>query len=232
MLICNCLTHFKVRNNYEEKVLFLNLVLFALAFTASAKKYGLHFDDHGNIISPDKEFLARGLDDEKDGFRDVALKNFKLSAEYGNHLAMSLVGLYHMQDKNYVEAWAWYDLVNAEKLPNSAMLKDLKSHLVNLMSPKQLKEAKKVREKLSAKYGSYAALMRREAWKNDTRNGMTFTGSHIRGHIPNMLTVKLNSGMSVSGFEIRKQIDEYIYEYEYDYGKGDVNLKDVEIIED
>ncbi|MEZ5472225.1 MAG: hypothetical protein R3E90_10620 [Marinicella sp.] len=53
-------------------------VLFSSA--TSAMKYGLHFDDHGNIIRPDQEFLARGLNDEKDGFRDVALKNFKLSA--------------------------------------------------------------------------------------------------------------------------------------------------------
>ncbi|MEZ5472226.1 MAG: hypothetical protein R3E90_10625 [Marinicella sp.] len=61
---------------------------------------------------------------------------------------------------------------------------------------------------------------------------MSFTGSHIRGHIPNMHRVQLNSGMSVSGSEIKRQIDEFISGYEFDYGSGHVNLKDVETIED
>ncbi len=54
------------------------LVILLFASSVSAKDFGLHFDDSGNIVKPDQEFMWRGIDDEKDGFRNSAFKNFKL----------------------------------------------------------------------------------------------------------------------------------------------------------
>ncbi|MCF6300415.1 MAG: hypothetical protein L3J52_04780, partial [Proteobacteria bacterium] len=80
--------------------IFTSLIILFIASSVSAKDFGLHFDDSGNIIKPDQEFMWRGMDDEKDGFRNSAFKNFKRAAEFGNYHAMSLVALYLMQDKD------------------------------------------------------------------------------------------------------------------------------------
>jgi hypothetical protein len=78
--------------------LFFTLLIF---FNLSHAEYGLHFDDSGNIIKPDHYYLAKGIKDDKDGFKKSAIKHFKQAAEFGNQYAMSLIALYHMQDKDY-----------------------------------------------------------------------------------------------------------------------------------
>jgi hypothetical protein len=192
-----------------------------------AKEYGLHFDDSGNIIKPDQEYYARGLDDEKDGFRKSAMKNFMKSAEYGNHLAVSLVGLYHMRDKKYVEALAWYKMVDTEKFENGVMIDEIISNLETILTPEEINKADELKSELLETYGSYATLAKREAWKRNLK----FTGTHIKGYIPPFLKIQLNSGMVVTGNKLKKQVDDFIFNYEFNVPNGEVTLDEIEIIE-
>ena len=208
-----------------KKNILLTLILFNSL--ASAGEYGLHFDDRGNIVRPDQAFLAKGIDDEKDGFRNSALKNFKKSAEYGNFLAMSLVGLYLMQDKDYVASHAWYRLVDLDKIPNGAYIAEMINNLEQIMSPKELKKANKLKSELAETYGTYPTLLRREQWKNN----LQFTGTRIKGYIPPFLQIQLNSGLIVTGSDVKRQVENFTYNYEFDVGVGEVILEDVEMVE-
>ena len=201
--------------------------LVLLCSSLHAKEYGLHFDDSGNIIKPDREYLVRGMGDEKDGFRESAMKNFMKAAEFGNYHAMSLVGLYHMQDKNYVAAHAWFNLIDLAQIPNRAYLEELIGNLEVMLTAEQLKEAQEMKAELAETYGSYPSMLRREAWKKSLK----FTGTHIKGYIPPFLRIRLNSGMEVTGHEVRKQVDNFIYNYEFDFGQGEVTLDEIELIE-
>jgi len=196
--------------------------------TADAKEKGLHFDNTGKIIAPDQEYMWQGYKDEKDGFRDSALKNFKKAAEFGNYHAMSLVGLYMLHDKDYTMAHAWLNLINLDKFPNREYMNDIIKGLENLMTSDELQKAKLAKAELLETYGNYPALLRREKWKKSMR----FTGTRIKGHIPPHLTFTLNSGVVVNGSDAKHQVDNFVYEYEFDIGQGEVTLDDVEIIED
>lgn len=207
-------------------VAFTLLTLMSIS-TVGAKKFGLHFDDKGKIIKPDQEYFARGLDDEKDGFRKSALKNFKRSAEYGNHLAVSLIGLYNMQDENYIEALAWYQIVETEKFENGAMIEDMISKLELIMKPEEIKKAEELKSELNETYGAYATLAKRESWKSNLK----FTGTNIKGYIPPFLRIELNSGMTVTGSNLKKQVDDFIFNYEFNVPNGEVTLDEIEIIE-
>ncbi len=211
-----------------KKNKWLVLILLSVSvMSVSAKEYGLHFDDMGNIIKPDQEYFARGLDDEKDGFRDSALKNFKKSAEYGNHLAVSLIGLYNMQDKNYVEALAWYKIVDTKKLDNGVMIEDIIANLETILQPNEIKKAEERKSELLETYGSFVTMAKRESWKKN----LQFTGTHIKGYIPPFLQIQLNSGQVVTGSNLKKQIDDFIFNYEFNVPNGEVTLDEIEVIE-
>lgn len=190
-------------------------------------EYGLHFDDSGNIIKPDQYYLAKGIKDDKDGFKKSAQKHFLKAAEYGNQYAMSLIALYHMQDENYVASMAWFKLLDLKQIPNSDFLKAIMSNLEKVSGPEQIKAVETLKDKLKETYGNYPTLLKREAWKNNLK----FTGTRIKGHIPLFLTIQLNSGMVVTGHEVRRQVDNFIYEYQFDFGQGNVTLDDIELID-
>ncbi len=213
--------------NMKKNKWLLLILLSVFSFTSFSKEYGLHFDDQGNIIKPDQEYFARGLDDEEAGFRKSALKNFKKSAEYGNHLAVSLVGLYNMQDKNYIEALAWYKIVETEKLENGVMIDNIIANLESFLKPKEVEKAEKRKSELLETYGSYATMAKRESWKKS----MKFAGTNIKGYIPPMLRIQLNSGMVVTGNKLKKQVDDFIFNYEFNVPNGEVTLDEIEVIE-
>ncbi|MCW8869714.1 MAG: hypothetical protein OQK49_03340 [Proteobacteria bacterium] len=190
-------------------------------------KYGLHFDDNGQIIKPDQYYLAKGIKDDQDGFKQSALKHFKQAAEFGNQYAMSLIALYHMQDKDYVSALAWFKLLDLDQIPNSDFLKAIMNNLTKVSESNQIEAAETLKSELKETYGQYPTLLRREQWKNN----LQFTGTRIKGYIPPFLTIQLNSGMTVTGFDVRRQVDDFIYEYEFEVGQGNVSLEDIELIE-
>ncbi|KAA3639089.1 MAG: hypothetical protein DWP95_11200 [Proteobacteria bacterium] len=206
---------------------FLFAICFLVLSGMAIAEYGLHFDDSGNIIKPDQYYLAKGIKDDKDGFKNDALKNFKKAAEFGNQYAMSLIALYHMQDKDYVAALAWFNMLDLKKIPNSDFLKAIITNLEKISEPEQIQAAGAMKADLSETYGHYPTLLRREAWKKSLK----FTGTHIKGYIPPFLTIQLNSGMVVTGHNVRRQVDNFIYEYEFDFGQGNVTLEDIELIE-
>lgn len=204
------------------------LCLLMMLSPVSAREFGLKFDDAGKIIKPDQEYLWRGMDDEKDGFRESAFNNFKKAAEYGNYHAMSVVALYLMQDKDYPAAHAWFKLIDLGKIPNKEYMEEIVSNLEALMTAEQLKQAEKLNAELTATYGSYPAMLRRAAWKDNFK----FTGTNIKGYIPPFLRIQLNSGMEVTGANLKKQVDTFIYDYEFDFGMGEVTLDEIEIIDE
>lgn len=208
----------------------MRLIVYFFLFVLSGlswAEYGLHFDDSGNIIKPDQYYLARGLKDDNDGFKKSALKHFKKSAEFGNQYAMSLIALYHMQDKDYVSALAWFKLLDLNQIPNSDFLRAIMNNLTKVSEPEQIQAAETLKSELKETYGHYPTLLRREQWKNN----LQFTGTRIKGYIPPFLTIQLNSGMTVTGFDVRRQVDNFIYEYEFEVGQGNVSLEDIELIE-
>ncbi|VAW45527.1 hypothetical protein MNBD_GAMMA02-1787 [hydrothermal vent metagenome] len=206
---------------------FTSLIILFIASSVSAKDFGLHFDDSGNIIKPDQEFMWRGMDDEKDGFRNSAFKNFKRAAEFGNYHAMSLVALYLMQDKDYQSAHAWFKLIDLGKIPNREYMEEIVGNLETMMSPQELQQADDMKAELAETYGSYPTMLRRAEWKNSLK----FTGTHIKGYIPPFLRIQLNSGMEITGQNLKKQIETFIYDYEFNFGVGEVTLDEIEIIE-
>lgn len=211
----------------KAKATLLVILLSALSSITTAKEYGLHFDDTGKIIKPDQHYLWLGVKDEKAGFRDSAFKNFKLAAEYGNYHAMSLVALYFLQDKDYKSAHAWFKLIDLGKIPNREYMETMVKNLEIMLSPEALKTSNKDRAELSETYGSYPAMLRREEW----RSRLKFTGTHIRGYIPPFLRINLNSGVSISGANVKKQVENFVYNYEFDFGVGEVVLDEIELIE-
>ena len=205
-----------------------SFVFLFFAALVSGKDFGLHFDDSGNIVKPDQEFLWRGIKDEKDGFRDSAFKNFKQAAEFGNYHAMSSVALYFMQDKDYKSSHAWFKLIDLSKIPNREYMEEIIKNLEALMSDEELKQAEELNSELTETYGNYAAMQRRAEWKNS----LQFTGTHLKGYIPPFLRISLNSGMQVSGHNLKKQVDTFIYDYEFTFGVGEVTLDEIELIEE
>ena len=104
---------------------------------------------------------------------------------------------------------------------------ELIGNLEVMLTAEQLKEAQEMKAELAETYGSYPSMLRREAWKKSLK----FTGTHIKGYIPPFLRIRLNSGMEVTGHEVRKQVDNFIYNYEFDFGQGEVTLDEIELIE-
>ncbi|MCX7553520.1 hypothetical protein OS175_06485 [Marinicella sp. S1101] len=205
----------------------ITLLMLIIAFNTFAREFGLHFDDQGQIIKPDQEYLWRGLDDEKDGARNSAMKNFKLASEFGNYHAMSLVAYYYMQDKNYPLAHAWFKLIDFDKIPNRELLDNVVKNLQEIMSKDELSRAEALHNELIETYGSYPTLSRRMDWKKNLK----FTGTNIKGYIPPFLRFQLNSGIQVTSNDLISQMDEFIFDYEFTVGTGRVTLDEIEVIE-
>lgn len=208
--------------------LLLLLVLNGSVFSGTPGiKFGLHFDEKGRIIRPDEVFLGRGLSDEKAGFKDQAMKNFKESATYGNAYAKYFLGLLYLQKNDYLNGFAWLSLLDGE-FKGADKVNSLLPRVKANLSEEQLKRADSMIEELKETYGEYAGLMKREKWRKSHK----YTGTHIKGHIPPFLTIDVGNGVTVSGQNIRKQIETFVYEYEYQFRLGEVNLKETEFIDD
>ncbi|WP_154224487.1 hypothetical protein [Marinicella rhabdoformis] len=212
-----------------KKLFILLLMVFNGSVLAGTPgiKFGLHFDEKGRIIRPDEVFLGRGLSDEKAGFKDQAMKNFKESATYGNAYAKYFLGLLYLQKKDYLNGHAWLSLLDGE-FKGADKVNSLLPRVKANLDEKQLQLAEEKLAELRETYGEYAALMKREKWRKSHK----YTGTHIKGHIPNNLRIEVGNGVSVTGHNIRKQIETFVYEYEYQFRIGEVKLKETEFIDD
>ncbi|MFC3193477.1 hypothetical protein ACFODZ_04370 [Marinicella sediminis] len=205
----------------------LFILLLLILASAVRAEYGLHFDDNGQIIRPDEYYFAQGVEDREDGFAEAAHSQFLKSAAYGNQLAMSMVGFYHLNNKDLVKAVAWFQLVNPGQVDNSQQITDLIDNISAVLTAEELAMAKKLRAQLAETYGPLPTLVKRESWKKSLK----FTGTSLKGYIPPFLRIELNSGISVTGSNLRNQIDGFIYEYEFGVPEGKVTLDDIEIPE-
>ena len=183
-------------------VLFLLVVSGCVYSGTPGIKFGLHFDEKGNVIRPDEVFLGRGLSDEKAGFKDQAMKNFKESASFGNAYAKYFLGLLYLQKNDYLNGHAWLSLLDSE-FKGAEKVNSLLPRVKANLDESQIELADKKLEELKETYGEYAALMKREKWRKSHK----YTGSHIKGHVPNNLRIEVGNGMSVTGHSIRKQIE-------------------------
>lgn len=208
-----------------QKITIFFLLVLGSCDLVAKNKFGLHFDKAGKVIMPDREFLARGLDDDRRGFRKSAIENFKRSASYGNHYAMSLIGLYHLQDEAYVESLAWFKMLNLSTLKNRKKIEDIVYKLEKYLKKNDLKKVKVLKSELIETYSDDQTLLNRKEWLNN----LEITGVNVKGHIPGYLTFNLMGAgqimdpfntSPINGYNVRDQIEEFIYEYDHNFSKG------------
>ena len=189
-------------------------------------KYGLHFDHKGKIIRPDEKFLLRGWEYNEDGYKDEAMKNFKLSATYGNANARYFIALLYLQKQDYLNAHSWMNLLNSDYI-GIEKIKSLLPRVENYLNQEQLVKSELMTQELKTIYGDYAGLLKREKWRKSIKYG----GTHIKGHVPHDLTILTNSNVIVTNMDLRNQIKTFVFEYNDQFKLGEVKLNDVEYIE-
>lgn len=215
------------------KYIFFTLLLsFSLSLTASR----LHFNKHGDIVKPDFEQVRLGLKDSEKGKVDSAMAHYKKAARFGNYYAMTLIAVEYIKQKDYVQAKAWLNLIDLNRTQQRDLISDTLNLLERKLTADQMAESAKTHQELLQKYSHEATFDYRESW----RNGLQFTGTKTRGKVPQYLTIVLEaegniektSKVSVTGHEIRSQLEHYVHEYDFDVPFGEVNLPPVEMIED
>ncbi|WP_099018252.1 hypothetical protein [Marinicella litoralis] len=189
----------------------------------------------GDIVKPDFEHIRLGLEDSKKGKDESALKRFKAAARYGNYYAITLISVNYINQKDFVNALAWLKLIDLSRSEQKDLISDTMNLLAKKLSPQQSANANQIHQELVATYGHEAALAYRESWKNR----LQFTGSKIRGRVPDNLTIVLEAdgsidrtaSISVTGHEIKAQLDQFVYEYSFDIPLGQVILEPVEMLD-
>lgn len=203
----------------------------------------LRFDMHGRMLAPDQTYLERGIDSQGRGHNNDAMRYLKKSARFGNPYAQSTIAFIHMKNKDYLEALAWFKLVNLKLIDKNQTIIDLIEELEIKVTKSQRQAFLKLSQQLNKEYGKQAALNHRENW----RKSISFGGSKIKGHIPGRVKIYpagrieqrgfgeaeiFVSAAFVTGETVRLQLKEFIYDYEYKFIRGKVTMEDIEIIEE
>ncbi len=210
-------------------------LILLLSFSVTHATSRLHFNKQGDIVKPDFEQVRLGLKDSKNGHLDSAMAHYKKAARFGNYYAMTLIAVEYIKQKDYVHAKAWLDLIDLNRTQQRDVITDTLNLLEQKLTSAELFESTKIHQNLLQKYSHEATFEYRESW----REGLQFTGTKTRGRIPQNLTIVLEaegniektSKMTVTGHEIRAQLEKYVHEYDFDVPFGEVRLPPVEIIE-
>jgi len=216
----------------------LHFLILILGMNAALAGESVQFNSRGQVIPPDELHLTRGLDHERDGFPDAAIKSFIKSSEFGNEHARFFVALLHMQQNNYIDALAWLYLVNAEKINREEKVQQLKAAAMNQLTDDQLLVAEELLISLEARHNPAQARLKRTLW----RNGLTFTGTHLRGHVDPSVKVYANAQVvigpdgqiehmtatRVSAHQLKRDLEDFVINYRYDLPQGNVELHDIE----
>jgi len=200
------------------------ILLLSLAFTSMAKtRVGLYFDDHGKLIPPDQILVARALKQDKDGYKELAMRYLKEAASFGNDQAKYFTGLLYIQQKDWVNGYAWLKLVHS----GTGDIDSLRPKVETLISEEEKQRAEAIFENLKEQYSTLAGFEKRDAWRRSIRP----TGSRIGGS-KNMRSVSIQtgSGAIVQGRELEKMLDTFTYDYEFN--PGQVNIGVLELIEE
>ncbi|TDR18355.1 hypothetical protein [Marinicella litoralis] len=214
-----------------------------LGFGVAVAAEGIHFDQHGKIIAPDQKYLAKGIDAQALGYENDAMHYLKKSARYGNSYSQAVMGLMYLKKNEYTHALAWFKLIDLKMIANHEMLLGMMQKIETKLSPAEIDSANQILAELQQSYGKEAVLAHRINWQKK----LSFGGSHIKGHVPNGLKIHVSggvepgsgnnfklmgSGMTVNSYNLKKQLNEFVYEYDLKFINGEVKLKDFEVIKD
>ena len=200
------------------------ILLLALAFASTAKtRVGLYFDDHGKLIPPDQILVARALKQDQDGYKELAMRYLKEAAAFGNDQAKYFTGLLYIQQKDWINGYAWLKLVHS----GTGDIDTLRPKVETLISEEEKQQAEVIYTNLKEEYSTLAGFEKRDKWRRSIRP----TGSRIGGS-KNMRSVNITtgSGAIVQGNELEKMLDTFTYDYEFN--PGQVNIGVLELIEE
>ncbi|WP_395374283.1 hypothetical protein [Marinicella sp. W31] len=200
------------------------ILLLSLAFTSIAKtNIGLYFDEHGELIPPDQILVARALKQDQDGYKDLAMRYLKEAAAFGNDQAKYFTGLLYIQQKDWINGYAWLKLVHS----GTGDIDTLRPKIETLISDDEKQQAELVFQGLKEEYSTIAGFEKRDKWRRSIRP----TGSRIGGG-KNFRSVNITtgSGAIVQGNQLEKMLDTFTYDYEFN--PGQVNIGILELIEE
>jgi|GEM_PF-3478152 len=195
-----------------SKLLKLNILLITvvvLTTNLARAEVGLEFDRNGHIKRPDDIILIRGVKNEKKDKLKKAMRDYKLSAEFGNNKAMFFISLLHFQEKKWDHAYAWLRLMTEEFGDSRKLILDVKL----LLQQSELLRSNKILSKLRLKYNKEFFFKRRERWNKSIK----ITGTHVRGlelvHDVDIYYGGSNNLNIVNLDMARKEMKNYIYDY-------------------
>ena len=200
------------------------ILLLTLACSAMANnKIGLYFDEHGELIPPDQILVARALKQDQDGYKGLAMKYLKEAAAFGNDQAKYFTGLLYIQQKDWINGYAWLKLVHS----GTGDIDTLRPKIETLISDEEKQQAEIVYQNLKEEYSTLAGFEKRDRWRRNIQP----TGSRIGGG-KNFRSVNITtgSGAIVQGNKLEKMLDTFTYDYEFN--PGQVNIGILELIEE
>ena len=199
--------------------------------------YKLHLNQQGEVIKPDEYYVYKAIQDNANGFKKSAIKNFKKAASYGNTLATYYTGLLYLQQKDYINGYAWLSMIDNKDFPHADNVMDISNKIENSLGQEEMTAAKILRQQLIDIYGVEPTFARRLSWSKNFK----LTGTNIKGHIPHRLSIITNFSMgqvsdmdaNVKPVHLQRAIKNFVYEYDLDYRlkQGNVNLLDFEVLE-
>lgn len=203
----------------KNKWLLVVLILAGFG-SVQAKRLGLFFDSHGNMISPDDYLVHQALKDDDGGYKNDAMWRLKEAGEYGNKHGQYYAGLLHLQQDDYVNGYAWLKLSGDQFMNNANLLPSISQ---TLKSRGQMNKASEAFALLKEKINFESSIAKRIEWFKK----LSFGGTHIGGYIPVFWRTEMRDGVIVKGFDLRKDVKSFLYDYRYQ--RGDVRLKEFEL---
>ncbi|TDR14645.1 hypothetical protein [Marinicella litoralis] len=197
------------------------VLLFCLGLgSAQAKRLGLFFDTHGNMISPDDYLVHQALKDDEGGYKNDAMWRLQEAGEYGNKHGQYYAGLLYLQQGDYVNGYAWLKLAGEDFMNNSNLLPSVSQ---TLNSRGLMNTAKQTHHRLNEQINFESTIAKRVDWFKKLK----FAGSHIGGYIPVFWRTEMRDGVVVKGFDLRQDIKSFLFDYRYQ--QGDVRLTELEL---
>ncbi|MGJ8664255.1 MAG: hypothetical protein ACSHWU_11410 [Marinicella sp.] len=205
----------------KNKWLLIVLILIDMS-SVHAKRLGLTFDREGKMISPDDYLVHQALIDDEDGYFNDAMWRLKEAAEYGNKHGQYYAGLLYLQKDDYVNGYAWLKLAGDGFMNNPNLLPAV---LATLEKRNLKQQADQELNQLKEQINFESSVAKRLQWFKRLK----FAGTHIGGYIPILWRTELWDGLQAKGYELRRDINDYIFNYRYQ--RGDVRLKELELQE-
>ncbi len=223
-----------------KKIIFVVVTLLFSVFALA--RDSATFNANGDLIPPDLMHLTKGLDHEKKGYKKIAIKHFKKAAMYGNEHAKFFNGLLHMQDNNYVDAYAWLKVTDAEKINRVDKIDKLLQAIENSISADDLSVATDKAAKYQHIYNPLSASIHRQNWVNS----FTHTGSRISGNNTTsgkkifvnarieerQINEMMVAGTYVNQSTFEQSLQDFVYQYNYDLPTSTVKLNEVEYVDE